>query len=154
MYLELKDHQNLENNMLYFMKMHKDAVIPQRAHPDDAGMDVYSVENIKIAPRSDKMTGIGLASQFSADWVLLVYNKSGRSTKMKLDKGTEVIDSGYRGEIHVHLFNHSDEWVFIPKGEKIAQLILMPIWNGNPEEVDELSDTSRGSGGFGSTGLK
>ena len=154
MYLELKDHQNLENNMLYFMKMHKDAVIPQRAHPDDAGMDVYSVENIKIAPRSDKMTGIGLASQFSADWVLLVYNKSGRSTKMKLDKGAEVIDSGYRGEIHVHLFNHSDEWVFIPKGEKIAQLILMPIWNGNPEEVDELSATSRGSGGFGSTGLK
>ena len=140
--------------MLYFMKMHKDAVIPQRAHQDDAGMDVYSVENIKIAPRSDIMTGIGLASQFPSDWVLLVYNKSGRSTKMKLDKGAEVIDSGYRGEIHVHLFNHSDDWVFIPKGEKIAQLILMPIWNGNPEEVDELSDTSRGSGGFGSTGLK
>ena len=154
MYLELKEHQNSENNMLYFMKMHKDAVIPKRAHQDDAGMDVYSVENIKIAPRSDTMTGIGLASQFSSDYVLLVYNKSGRSTKMKLDKGAEVIDSGYRGELHVHLFNHSDDWVFIPKGEKIAQLILMPIWSGNPEEVDELSDTSRGSGGFGSTGLK
>jgi len=154
MYLELKHYQNLENNMLYFKKMHEDAIIPQRAHQDDAGMDVYSIENIKIAPRSDIMTGIGLASQFSSDWVLLVYNKSGRSTKMKLDKGAEVIDSGYRGEIHVHLFNHSEEWVFIPKGEKIAQLILMPIWNGNPEEVTELSDTSRGSGGFGSTGLK
>ena len=154
MYLELKELQNTENNMLYFKKLHEDAVIPQRAHSGDAGMDVYSVENIKIAPRSDTMTGIGLASQFSSDYVLLVYNKSGRSTKMKLDKGAEVIDSGYRGEIHVHLFNHSDDWVFIPKGEKIAQLILMPIWNGNPEEVNELSDTSRGWGGFGSTGLK
>ena len=140
--------------MLYFKKLHKDAVIPQRAHLGDAGMDVYSVENVKIAPRLDTVTGLGLACQFPTDFVLLVYNKSGRSTKLKLDKGAEVIDSGYRGEIHVHLFNHSDKWVFIPKGEKIAQLILMPIWNGNPEEVDELSDTSRGWGGFGSTGLK
>ena len=154
MYLELKQHQNLETNMLYFKKLHKDAVIPQRAHLGDAGMDVYSVENVKIAPRLDTVTGLGLACGFPTDFVLLVYNKSGRSTKLKLNKGAEVIDSGYRGEIHVHLFNHSDEWVFIPKGEKIAQLILMPIWNGIPEEVDELSDTSRGSGGFGSTGLK
>ena len=153
-YLELEHHQDLENNMLYFKKLHKDAVIPQRAHHDDAGMDVYSVEDIKIAPRSDTMTGLGLACQFPTDWVLLVYNKSGRSTKLKLDKGAEVIDSGYRGEIHVHLFNHSDEWVFIPKGEKIAQLILMTIWNGNPKEITELTESERGSGGFGSTGLK
>ena len=84
----------------------------------------------------------------------MVFNKSGRATKLKLDKGAEVIDSTYRGEIHVHLFNHSDKPVFIPKREKIAQLILMPIWDGNPEEANELSSTSRGSGGFGSTGLK
>ena len=154
MYLELKEHQNTENNMLYFKKLHEDAAIPQRAHPGDAGMDVYSIEDIKIKPRSDVMTGLGLACEFSSDYVLLVFNKSGRATKLKLDKGAEVIDSSYRGEIHIHMFNHSDEWVFIPKGEKIAQLILMPIWNGNPEEVDELSNTSRGSGGFGSTGLK
>ena len=73
---------------------------------------------------------------------------------MKLDKGAEVIDSTYRGEIHVHLFNHSDNPVFIPKGEKIAQFILMPIWNGEPEEVQSLVETDRGTGGFGSTGVK
>ena len=117
-------------------------------------MDVYSIENIKIGPRFDIITGLGLACGFPSNYVLLVFNKSGRATKLKLDKGAEVIDSSYRGEIHIHMFNHSDKWVFIPKGEKIAQLILMPIWDGNPEEVDELSDTSRGSGGFGSTGLK
>ena len=154
MYLELKELQSKENNMLYFKRLHKDAVIPQRAHQGDAGMDVYTIEDIKIHPRSDVVTGLGLACQFSPEYVLLVFNKSGRATKLKLDKGAEVIDSSYRGELHVHLFNHSDEWVFIPKGEKIAQFILMPIWNGEPEEVEELSDTSRGAGGFGSTGVK
>ena len=58
MYLELKEHQNTENNMLYFKKLHEDAVIPQRAHSGDAGMDVYSIEDIKIGPRFDIMTGI------------------------------------------------------------------------------------------------
>lgn len=140
--------------MLYFKKLHKDAIIPQRAHFGDAGMDVYSIEDINIEPRSDILTGLGLACEFESDYVLLVFNKSGRATKLKLDKGAEVIDSTYRGEIHVHLFNHSDKPVFIPKREKIAQLILMPIWNGEPEEVHGLNDTERGAGGFGSTGVK
>ena len=141
--------------MLKFKKMHKDAIIPKRAHDDDAGMDVYSIEDITIQPRSDILIGLGLACEFPSDYVLMNCNKSGRSTKLKLDKGAEIIDSGYRGEIHVHLFNHSDNTVFISKGEKIAQLILFPIWNGQPEEVKQLSDSAgRGSGGFGSTGLK
>lgn len=140
--------------MLYFKKLHEDAVIPQRAHFGDAGMDVYSIEDINIEPRSDVLTGLGLACEFESDYTLLVFNKSGRATKLKLDKGAEVIDSTYRGEIHVHLFNHSDNPVFIPKGEKIAQFILMPIWNGEPEEVQSLDETDRGTGGFGSTGVK
>jgi len=140
--------------MLKFKKLHKDAVIPTRAHDDDAGMDVYSVNDITIEPRSDILVGLGLACEFPSNYVLMNCNKSGRATKLKLDKGAEVIDSGYRGQIHVHLFNHSDNTVFISKGEKIAQLILFPIWNGQPEEVEELSDnTSRGTGGFGSTGV-
>ena len=140
--------------MLYFKKLHPDAVVPTRAHAGDAGMDVYTIEEVIIEPRSDIKTGLGLSCEFDSKYVLLVFNKSGRATMLKLNKGAEVIDSGYRGEIHVHLFNHSDERVIIPKGEKIAQLILMPIWNGLPEEVYELSDTERGSGGFGSTGVK
>tara|TARA_Y100000310_G_scaffold160778_1_gene160647 strand:- start:1498 stop:1923 length:426 start_codon:yes stop_codon:yes gene_type:complete len=141
--------------MLKFKRLHNDAVIPQRAHSGDAGMDVYSIDDITIHPRSDILVGLGLACEFPSDYVLMGCNKSGRSTKLKLDKGAEVIDSGYRGEIHVHLFNHSDKTVFIGKGEKIAQLILFPIWNGQPEEVTELSEnTDRGTGGFGSTGIK
>ena len=140
--------------MLEFKKLHPDAVVPQRAHGDDAGMDVYTIEDIRIPARGDMMTGLGLACKFPKGHALLVYNKSGRATKLKLDKGAEVIDAGYRGEIHVHLFNHSDVNVIIRKGEKIAQLILVPIWAGQPVEVDELDDTERGDGGFGSSGVK
>ena len=140
--------------MLEFKKLHPDAVVPQRAHGDDAGMDVYTIEDIRIPARGDMITGLGLACKFPKGHALLVYNKSGRATKLKLDKGAEVIDAGYRGEIHVHLFNHSDVNVIIRKGEKIAQLILVPIWAGQPVEVDELDDTERGDGGFGSSGVK
>ena len=139
--------------MLEFKKLPPDAVVPQRAHDSDAGMDVYSVEDIRIPARGDVLTGLGLACKFPKGHALLVYNKSGRATKLKLDKGAEVIDAGYRGEIHVHLFNHSDMNVVIRKGEKIAQLILVPIWAGQPVEVEELDETERGDGGFGSSGL-
>lgn len=139
--------------MLEFKKLHPDAIVPQRAHDSDAGMDVYSVEDIRIPARGDVLTGLGLACKFPKGHALLVYNKSGRATKLKLDKGAEVIDAGYRGEIHVHLFNHSDVNVVIRKGEKIAQLILVPIWAGQPVEVEELDETERGDGGFGSSGL-
>ena len=140
--------------LLKFKKLHEDAVIPQRAHEDDAGLDVYTIEEVKIPARGDNLTGLGLACEFPIGYALMVCNKSGRATKLKLDKGAEVIDAGYRGEIHVHLFNHSDKEVVIPKGEKIAQVILMKIWTGQAMEVDELETSRRGEGGFGSSGLK
>ena len=140
--------------LLKFKKLHKDAVIPQRAYEDDAGLDVYSIKQITIPPRGDVLTGLGLACEFPIGYALCVFNKSGRATKLKLCKGAEVIDAGYRGEIHVHLFNHSDDKVMIPKGEKIAQLLLLKIWTGQAVEVQELEKSHRGSGGFGSSGVK
>jgi len=140
--------------LLKFKKLYDNAIIPQRANEGDAGMDVFTVDEVVIPSRGDAMTGLGLACEFPIGYALMVCNKSGRATKLKLDKGAEVIDSGYRGEIHVHLFNHSDEDVVIPAGEKIAQLILMKIWTGQAAEVDELENSQRGTGGFGSSGLK
>ena len=69
--------------------------------------------------------------------------------------GNDILthNCNYRGSIHVHLFNHSDTDVYITQGEKIAQLLLIPVWNGTPEEVDTLDETDRGSGGFGSSGV-
>ena len=84
--------------LLKFKKLHKDAIIPQRAHPDDAGMDVFTVEDFHIPARGDAMTGLGLASEFPIGYALLVFNKSGRATKLKLSTGAEVLESSYRGD--------------------------------------------------------
>ena len=130
------------------------AKLPTRAHNGDAGMDVYAVDNFTIPARGAYCHDVFLSTKFDNDHVLLVYNKSGRAVKNALSKGAEVIDSSYRGSIHVHLFNHSDEDVHITVGEKIAQVLLLPVWNGEPEEVDTLDETDRGTGGFGSSGLK
>ena len=81
-----------------------------------------------------------------------MYNKSGVSTKKKLFKGAELIDSDYRGNCHIHLFNHSDVDIEFKKGDKISQLVMRPVWMGDVVQVDELDETVRGAGGFGSTG--
>lgn len=138
---------------LKIKKLHKDARLPLRNHDGDAGMDVFAIEDVHILPRASTLTGLGIACEFPNDYALLILNKSGRVTKQKLDNGAPLIDSNYRGEIHILLFNHSDVAATIFKGEKIAQLVLLPIWNGEPELVTELSETERGAGGFGSTGL-
>lgn len=134
-------------------KLTGDAIIPTRAHSSDAGLDVYSTEDITIMSKSDYLFKLGWACEIPNGWALIVKEKSGRAVKDKLDVGACVIDSGYRGEVHVHLFNNASWHVKIKKGEKIAQMLLVPCWTGQPEEVETLDDTSRGSGGFGSTGI-
>ena len=143
------------------------AIVPVRAHRSDAGMDVFALEDVYIPPQYDYLFPLGWACEIPEGWVLIVKEKSGRAVKDKFDVGACVIDSGYRGEVHVHLFNNSASGygfhpetgreiggVEIKAGEKIAQMILVPCWTGDPVVVDELDETERGDGGFGSTGLK
>jgi dUTP pyrophosphatase len=80
-------------------------------------------------------------------------NKSGRATKDKLVKGAQLVDCDYRGNYRVHLFNLSDNPVTIKKGEKVAQVVIRPVWLGLPIEAEISADTPRGENGFGSTGL-
>ena len=134
-------------------KLHPEAKIPTRSHDGDAGLDVYNVENIAVMDNSDYVIRTGISIAIPDNWVAIVKEKSGRATKNKLTVGACVIDSGYRGEILIHLFNNSDLPVTFNIGEKIAQLVVVPCWTGQPEEVEELDDTSRGDGKFGSTGI-
>jgi dUTP pyrophosphatase len=134
--------------------VHPEAKMPTRATAGDAGMDVYTPEPFGIAPRGNQKVSLGWRCEIPEGWVLLVFNKSGHAVKLGLDKGAEVIDSGYRGEVHIHLFNHSDEWVEFMAGDKIAQVLLMPVWSGLPVEGKVNMNTERGSGGFGSTGIR
>jgi dUTP pyrophosphatase len=135
-------------------KLHPEAILPSYAHPgEDAGMDIYSVEEAIIKAGERALISTGLAMEFPPGHVCLVWDKSGLAVKNGLKTMAGVIEHSYRGEYKIAVFNTSKEDYPIKKGQKIAQILVQPILTAEIEEVSELSDSSRGSGGFGSTGL-
>jgi len=136
-------------------RLHENATIPHRAHDTDAGLDVCTIENGVIHVGKDAIIKTGFSMALPDGWVAMVKEKSGRATKNKLTVGACIIDSSYRGEVLIHLFNNDPLIPFTyGMGEKIAQLVIVPCWTGTPEEVEELDDTDRGEGRFGSTGWR
>lgn len=135
-------------------RLNKDAKIPMYAHPGDAGLDLYSIEKKVIKPkeRTGIRTGISLA--IPKGYVGLVWDKSGLALKEGLTTLAGVCDSGYRGELTVVVLNTSGKNIKIEKDQKVAQFLIQPINNVKIKEVEELDQTSRGEGGFGSTGKK
>lgn len=132
---------------------HIHAKIPTRANDSDAGLDLYTPIDVIVPARGDVLVPLGIRVAFPEGYVMIVQEKSGVATKKKLDLGAKIIDAGYRGICHVHLFNNSDDDVIFAAGDKIAQALVVPCWTGQPVLVDELCmDTTRGTGGFGSTG--
>ena len=127
------------------------AHLPMRAHRQDAGLDLCATKTGWIAPKSRKVFGTGCHVAIPSGYVGMLTSKSGLMLKGITSRGT--IDSGYIGEIKAVLFNHSWKPIKIKKGQKITQLVLMPIITPELEWVDSLEDTERGSGGFGSSGL-
>ena len=132
-------------------KLHPDAVIPSYAKPGDAGMDLTAVWKRQIM---ETITyGIGLAIEIPDGYVGLIFPRSSiYKTKMTLTNCVGVIDSGYRGEIMMK-FKMSDNRTMYEVGDRIGQLVIMPYPEVEFEEADELSESSRGSGGYGSTGV-
>lgn len=127
------------------------AIIPTRAHELDAGYDLYSREDAVIYHGDSRCFDTGVHVQIPAGYVGMVKSKSGLNVKYNLTS-EGVIDAGYTGSIVVKLYNHGNAAVAIHKGQKISQLVLLPIITPDLEQVDSLDDTERGSGGFGSTG--
>ena len=140
---------------LKFKRIHKDATIPAYAHSSDAGMNVRSVEETVVPARGRALVRTGLVMMLPPGYEAQVRPRSG----LALKRGVTVlntpgtIDSGYRGEVGVILFNSSDEDFAVAKGDKIAQLVIAPVTQPVVEETDEIDDTDRGAGGFGSTGV-
>lgn len=134
-------------------KLHPDAKIPAFAHPGDAGMDLYSVEDIVLLPGGRASVPTGIAIELPDGYVSLVWDKSGPSHKFGVKTLGGVIDSSYRGEYLIGLINLGQESFEIKKGQKIAQVLIQKVEHPEVEEVTELGDTSRGAGGFGSTGI-
>ena len=127
------------------------AFMPTRAHPEDAGLDLYSREEALVPARGSWEFDTGVHMEIPEGYVGDVKSKSGLMMKHNiLTDGT--VDCGYTGSIMVKLFNHSPQDYWVTKGEKIAQVVIKKIITPELELVDILEDTERGSGGFGSTG--
>lgn len=134
-------------------KLKENAKLPQYMHPGDVGMDLYSMEEKTLVPGEHHFFYHGFALEFPEGYAAVVKDKSGIS-KIGLHTMGGVFDAGYRGEYNTHLVNLSDKPYTIEMGDKVAQLIIYPVAIAQLEEVNELSDSSRGTGAFGSTGRK
>ncbi|NNN04683.1 MAG: dUTP diphosphatase [Elusimicrobia bacterium] len=127
------------------------AVLPTRAHPDDAGLDLYGLEDATLDPGAGALLRTGVAVAVPAGHVGLVCDRSSLARR-GLKTAGGVIDAGYRGELGVLVWNLSREPQSVKRGERIAQLLILPIAVPAPVETDALDATARGVGGFGSTG--
>lgn len=114
-------------------------------------MDLYSLEDIVLEPGQGKASRTGIAIALSVGFVALVADRSSLA-KRGLKTAGGVIDAGYRGEIHIVLWNIAHETIHLKRGERIAQLLILPIATPAVHEVSQLGETARGSKGFGSTG--
>ncbi|WP_324664653.1 dUTP diphosphatase [Bacillus cereus] len=169
-------------NLRVKIKRVKDVELPKYAKPGDAGFDLVAAEDIIIEPGETKVIPTGLAFELPPGYEMQIRPRSGMSRKTKLRVVLGTIDSGYRGEVGVIVDNASTieyasqprfatgilvgdndfnitkpikyENILINKGDRIAQGVIAPVETANFVEVDELSESDRGTGGFGSTGVK
>ena len=139
-------------------KLDQNAVLPTYGSAYAAGADLYALSDCEIvfAPHETKLIRTGLAMEIPEGYAGLIYARSGLASKRALAPANKVgvVDSDYRGEVMVALHNHSDKEQTIAPKERIAQLVVAPFLKAEFAEADELSDTVRGVGGFGSTGTK
>jgi dUTP pyrophosphatase len=136
-------------------RLHQDARLPARAHPGDAGLDLYAAEPASIAAGERASVGTGIAVASPEGHAGLVLPRSGLAARhgITLPNAPGLIDSGYRGELRVLLLNTDPSGSFeVAPGDRIAQLVVTPVAEAVPVEVEALEETARGLAGFGSSG--
>ena len=140
---------------LKIKKLSETAVIPEYAHPGDAGMDLFSSEELILKPGEYKVVKTGITIELPPSTEAQVRPRSGLAAKHGITvlNSPGTIDEGYRGEVGVILINHSNKDFHITTGMKIAQMIIATVVRAEIEEADHLTQTRRGDGGFGSTGV-
>lgn len=127
------------------------AYIPLRAHETDAGLDLRTPKDVTVPAKGSVIVDTGVHIELPPNTVGMLKSKSGLNVKYGITS-EGVIDVGYTGSIVAKLYNHSETHVILKKGNKITQLVILPIVPVELEQVSELMATERGSGGFGSTG--
>jgi dUTP pyrophosphatase len=141
---------------LFIKKVCNDAILPQYAHPEDAGMDLYSIEPQIILPGETALVRTGIAIALPPNTEAQVRPRSGLAAKNSVTvlNTPGTVDEGYRGEIKVIMINHGKQPFVIEPKMRIAQMVICPVLHPDVILVDELDATARGAGGFGSTGVK
>lgn len=131
------------------------AQMPTYAREGDAGLDIYSIDNIVILPGDRKLIHTGIKIQLPPDTEAQIRPRSGLAIKHGITvlNSPGTIDQGYRGEIGIIIINHSKEGFRVQEGMKIAQMVIKPVLRVEIEQTEELGQSERGEGGFGSTGL-
>ena len=127
------------------------AYMPEYAHGQDAGADLRSPFDVSIRPHSSITIDTGVHVEIPSGMVGMLKSKSGMNVKYDITS-EGVVDEGYTGSIRVKLYNHGYGTYTVCKGDKITQLVIMPVYHAEFEQVDGLEKTERGNGGFGSTG--
>ena len=134
-------------------KLHSNALLPKRAHPTDSGADLFALQRTVLPPRAVTHVHTGIAIELEEGTSGIIWGKSSVESKgIKAMAG--LVDAPYRGELIVCMYNLNEEEFVFEQGQKVAQLVILPTLYPNFEEAEELTDTARGTGGFGSTGQK
>ncbi len=140
---------------LRIKKLRDNAVVPRYAHEGDAGLDLYSTVDAVIMPGQRTLIPTGIAIELPPQTEAQIRPRSGLALKngITVINSPGTIDAGYRGEIGIVLINHGSEPFSVTVGSKIAQMVINRFETAEIEEADELSDSERGTGGYGSTGV-
>lgn len=138
-------------NTIPAQKLESEAKLPNRAHPGDAGLDLFALNDGVLAPHEPAKLRTGIAMAIPEGHVGLICDRSSMGAKGVRTLGG-VVDSGYRGEVQVLLINLRNEPLTVRAGDKIAQMLVLPVNLAQVEEAKSLDNTQRGAGGFGSTG--
>lgn len=142
----------VDQNDICCKKLCSEATIPTKSHVLDAGWDLYSSEHQDIPPSRWGLVNTGISMAIPEGYAGLIWPRSGLAVKKGIDVFAGVIDSGYRGEIKVCLFNSSKLYIEIQKGDRVAQILFQEVPKMTMVEVDELNESKRGGDGFGSSG--
>lgn len=141
---------------LLIERINEKATIPFYAQKGDVGLDLFSVEEVMVNPGERKLIHTGIKIQLPKNTEAQIRPRSGLALKYGITvlNTPGTIDEGYRGEVGIILINHGNESFLVEENMKIAQMVIKPTITVEVEEVKELDETSRGEGGFGSTGIK
>lgn len=138
---------------LQFKRLHPGAQLPKRQSEHAAGYDLHSVEDAVLYPGSRRAIKTGVAVALPEGTAGFIWPRSGMAVNKGADRLAGLLDSDYRGEVMVALINHGLSDIEIKRGDRIGQMVIGPVFTPEPEWADELPDTARGQGGFGSSGV-